>query len=284
MLSAMEEHGLMPDLVWACFGRSLGRTAKKIYDVYSIPYIVSEFEARLLTEKIKKSEMRDLTKVYGNAAARIARNEPFARALERRTGYNFSVVPQAVCIEETKRASHSDFRFVSVGALSVDKGMDVVLRAFSRIKKIRRDTTLTIVGSGDEYNNLVRQTQALGITDSVIFVRPSGGASIKNILKDCDCFVLASRKELFGVVYLIAMSVGLPCVTTDCFAPRQIIPPYCGVVCDVDDTRGIEEGMLAVMRNPSRYSEERIKKYMIEKFSTEAVSDKIRGILSKIFI
>ena len=53
---------------------------------------------------------------------------------------------------------------------------------------------------------------------------------IKNeLLKKCLCFVMPSRNEGFGLVYLEAMRLGKPCLVSDCDAGREVVSiPGCG--------------------------------------------------------
>ena len=41
------------------------------------------------------------------------------------------------------------------------------------------------------------------------------------VYEECDCFVLPSAGETFGVVYVEAMAAGLPVIATRCGGPED---------------------------------------------------------------
>ncbi len=55
---------------------------------------------------------------------------------------------------------------------------------------------------------------------------------IKELLLSCDCFVLSSNFETFGVVVIEAMACGLPVISTKCFGPEDILNQSCGLLVE----------------------------------------------------
>ena len=46
---------------------------------------------------------------------------------------------------------------------------------------------------------------------------------IGQIMQKSDVFVLASREETFGLVYIEAMLAGLPVIATSCGGPEEFV-------------------------------------------------------------
>ncbi|MGV9250033.1 glycosyltransferase [Streptomyces sp. NPDC003697] len=110
----------------------------------------------------------------------------------------------------------------SIGRLSHEKGVDLLLDAWAEAAPRQPGWTLRIYGSGDAEPALRRQCAALGLEDSVDFAGPT--ADVPGALRACSLFVQSSRGEGFPLVLLEAMACGVPCVAFDC-APgvREIV-------------------------------------------------------------
>lgn len=112
--------------------------------------------------------------------------------------------------------------FLSVGALCRRKGVDVLLKAFSRIDT--QDWCLVFCGldkSDGEYQILAKR---LGIMDRVLFMGAYPVEKISELYAASDVFILPSRFDGWGVVLNEAASLGLPVIGTDlCGASWHVI-------------------------------------------------------------
>ena len=107
---------------------------------------------------------------------------------------------------------------VAVGRLTRQKGMDVLLQALA----LAPEATLTIVGDGEDRQELERLSILLGLSGRVWFA-----GYMKNplpIIRSADVLVLASRWEGFGNVIVEALASGTAVIATDCrHGPREIL-------------------------------------------------------------
>ncbi|MEW1902823.1 glycosyltransferase [Streptomyces sp. NPDC086147] len=124
---------------------------------------------------------------------------------------------------------------VSVGRLSHEKGVDMLLDAWAEIAPRHPDWKLRIYGTGDEEQSLRRQTTELGLDGSVEWMGRTN--DVLGALTGASVFAQASRAEGFPITLLEAMAAGVPCAAFDC-APgvREII-------------RDGEDGLLARLGN-----------------------------------
>ena len=53
---------------------------------------------------------------------------------------------------------------------------------------------------------------------------------IVKVYEECDCFVLPSAGETFGVVYVEAMAAGLPVIATRCGGPEDFVNEDNGIL------------------------------------------------------
>lgn len=116
----------------------------------------------------------------------------------------------------------TDKRFLSVGRLSYEKGLDMMLDAWAATSCRSDGWSLRIVGSGGMEGELREQTVRLGIEDSVEMI--PAVKDVRMFYREASCFVLSSRFEGFGLVLTEAASMGLPAISFDCeCGPRGII-------------------------------------------------------------
>ena len=114
------------------------------------------------------------------------------------------------------------FSVIAVGRLVREKGFDLLLKAFSTVKKSYPEWSLTILGEGSLRSELECLSQSLDIVNSVHFL-----GRVKNpyeYLQQADIFVMSSRFEGFPNALCEAMACGLPVISTDCpSGPPEII-------------------------------------------------------------
>jgi glycosyltransferase involved in cell wall biosynthesis len=105
---------------------------------------------------------------------------------------------------------------IFVGRLVRGKGVDVLLRALSELKREIPDVRAVIVGDGPERAKLELRAKRLGLEGNVLFVGfLEDYTRVLALMKSSKVFVLPSRREGFGIVALEAMASGLPVVTID---------------------------------------------------------------------
>lgn len=112
---------------------------------------------------------------------------------------------------------------VCVAALRPEKGHDVLLQAFSRVRRTRPDAELVLIGDGVLRPRLEAQASASGDAAHIRFL-----GSVPDIwehLADADVFAIASRSEAFGIAIAEAMAAGLPVVAPAVGAIAELVEP-----------------------------------------------------------
>ena len=102
-------------------------------------------------------------------------------------------------------------RIISVGMLYFEKKQDITIKAIGRLTKKYPKLKLTIVGDGEERENLERLVNDLGLSNSVEFMGHIKNDEVMELMSKSYIFIMPSINEGFGIVYLEAMKAG--CIT-----------------------------------------------------------------------
>jgi glycosyltransferase involved in cell wall biosynthesis len=102
---------------------------------------------------------------------------------------------------------------LGVGRLSIEKGFDVLIRAFAQVRQ-QRHVKLVILGEGDQRPYLEALSRELGVHKDVCLAGYEDNPYA--YMARARVFVLPSHSEGFGLVLIEALALGLPIVSTDC--------------------------------------------------------------------
>jgi glycosyltransferase involved in cell wall biosynthesis len=104
-----------------------------------------------------------------------------------------------------------------VGRMSSDeryKGHDELIECWPRVRQRVGDARLIVAGGGDDLARLRERASTLGVGDAVVFTGPVSDDRLAALYRDASFFVMPSRDEGFGLVYLEAMNAGKACIAT----------------------------------------------------------------------
>ncbi len=142
---------------------------------------------------------------------------------------------------------------LSVGrlaALEQYKGIDAVIEALPAIARAVPEVTYRVVGTGDDLERLQALARDRGVADHVEFAGARTHAELLEEYAGCDVFVLPSKGEGFGIVYLEAMAFGKPVVASAVGGPTDVIDDACGVL--VDDDAQLADVLTGLLKDPER--------------------------------
>jgi len=105
-----------------------------------------------------------------------------------------------------------DPEILIVGALLRSKGHELVLRALGKLRLSFPQLRCRIIGEGLDRARFEALVGELGIGRQVQFVGRQSRSEVAEAMRRCSVFVLPSRNEGLGCVYLEAMSCGKPVV------------------------------------------------------------------------
>lgn len=225
---------------------------------------------------LEKKSWRLLRRVaYPFAARIVTQTKGAARYYEGWGRGGVAVIPNtigpAINAHPAAQTDAGDV-IVAMGRLEPQKGFDLLLNAFGKIKETHPGWKLSIYGGGTERTALERQRAALGLENRVEFHGKT--ADPAGAFRSAKIFVLSSRFEGFPNVLLEAMAGGLAVAAFDCpWGPGEIIrngadgllvPPG-----DVDALAGVMDRLITDVDLRLRLSS--AASQVTERFSTARV-------------
>lgn len=174
--------------------------------------------------------------------------------------------------EVTDLSSSKNFRLISVGRLSEEKGYDRLLRIINKLSKENFYIELILVGSGDKYNELNSYIEEQKLQSKVLLLgykeNPYKYMNLSDLLV-CSSFV-----EGFSLVIGEAMGVGIPVISVNCSGANEWLNDgeYGNLVENNENAlyKGIKE-MILDKELYKKYKEMAIKRskmFSIERFIT----------------
>jgi glycosyltransferase involved in cell wall biosynthesis len=138
------------------------------------------------------------------------------------------------------------FRFIYVGRLSIEKGLNDLLEAFRRLREKRSDVGLDLVGAGPLREELIARVAELKLGDAVSFLGAKGMDEIGELFLHSAALVLPSHSEPWGLVVNEALSYGCPVVVSNVCGcvPDLVIDGVTGYSFHVGDVDALSAAML----------------------------------------
>lgn len=263
-----------------------------------IPYVVSLRGMDI--PGFRNDKYKFLSNVTKSLNRMVVKDAAAVTSLSAEAGKYFSafspktqitIIPNAVEYEmyqQKTQYSQSVRKFVAVSRLTGFKNLDLVIRAFSRVHESYPDVSLDIYGEGRERESLLDLIVELKCEAYVKLQGYADREQLISILPEYDVFSLMSIGDSFGIVFIEAMSVGLPVLCARAGGPIEIVVDgETGVFAepnDIDDTvRKIEFCIKnpCLMENYGRNGRKRVE----EIYSRESVAqqhiDLYEGILQR---
>lgn len=176
-----------------------------------------------------------------------------ARGVDTR---QFDPAKRSDALRQSWGAAPGSLVVLYVGRLAEEKNLPVLLQAFERIRQVRPDSKLVLVGNGPAREELQRRCP------QAVFAGIRKGEELARHYASGDLFLFPSLTETFGNVTPEAMASGLAVVAFNHAAAGQLIrtgdngvlaqPGESGQFCDLAERLAQQPGEVARLRQQAR--------------------------------
>lgn len=284
----VRDHGT-PDIIHAHSMNHAGILAQQIHAKTGIPFVLTEHSSTYARKLIRNWQRPAMLQSAQQCSARIAVSKDFCRLLETEYGgLDWQYIPNSLSpafirpVDLANKPKNADFTFCSVAHLNYNKGFDILLPAFAEALKTHPDLKLKIGGTGLIASQLHNLAAELGLENSVEFLGGLQNDQVLDLMFRSDAFVLASRNETFGVVFIEALSQGLPVAATRCGGPQTIINENNGILVPVGDVQALAGALVSLYENRGRYDAQTLRADCLSEFGEEAVVRQITAVYKTI--
>lgn len=189
----------------------------------------------------------------------IALSKPVKLSAQQKlgvTGRKISIIPYGVFPEDWQRSQnkcYDDSLIVTVGRLIMQKGHKYLIMAMPRIIEKFPYAKAIIIGNGPLRSELEELLNIKMLNEKVFLLGSLPPNEIKNYFWQASLFVFPSLSEGQGVALLEAMAAGLPVVTSDIPAVREIIGgENVGITVKPMDPEALADAICELLSSPER--------------------------------
>ena len=177
--------------------------------------------------------------------------------------------------------------FIDICRFVYQKNLPRLLDAFQGVVEFNPDAHLVLIGSTQNtevYKEVCDRITELGITNQVHVVGTS--LQVADWLAGSDFFVFPSLVEGMGIALAEAMSIGLPCISSNVGPiPEFIKNRENGLLVDPKSKTEIASAMIELLSNPefAKQLGSRAKATVAEMFSPHQQAQKLIAVYEEIF-
>lgn len=201
---------------------------QKIYDLFCLPTIINKVDSVFTKSKLSEDYLRK--KGFGNVytlGVGLDIENLLTDQLENST-YTNTLLGKL----------NGNKALLYVGKLEERRNIIFLLNVFKKLLDQRKDISLVIVGNGDEQDKrrYFDYAENLGIFNNIIYFQEIEQKYINQIYEHCDVFVFPTQYDIFGMVLLESMYLGVPIVSSMNGGSKTLIEnEITGIIIDTFD-------------------------------------------------
>lgn len=171
-----------------------------------------------------------------------------------------------------------------VGRMAGDeryKGHDLLLEIWRDVAAASPGASLRIVGDGDDRSRLEQKAASLNLGDQVVFLGQLDEEALRREYARCTAFVMPSRDEGFGFVFVEAMRAARACVGSRGAAAEIIADQDTGLLVEPGDRAQLLQGVVRVLRDRAATEAmgARGRARFLQQFTDERFRDRFTALL-----
>jgi glycosyltransferase involved in cell wall biosynthesis len=209
------EKSFVPDIITGHWINPQLELIVKLKSVYNSKTCIVMHDGGYNIKKLYKknySELINEIDVWGYRSIQIKKIFESQYGERKRNFICHSGIPECFIVKENKKTFSASLRtFLFVGSLVERKTPDALIRAISKIYGNKHDYSVLFIGDGREEGKLRLLAKKKHIEDRIYLLSRMDRKEVNRNMINSECFVMISRNETFGLVYIEAMGSG--CIT-----------------------------------------------------------------------
>jgi len=211
----------------------------------------------------------------GNLQCNNIKIIPFGVDVER-----FSHKIRNESIKEKLNISYKKKVLFSLQRLSLEKRVDILIRAMHFLVRDYNDVVLIIGGKGPEQQKLMQLVNDLNLRDHIIFVGYIPEHELPCFFLCCDIFVFHSTFETFGVVFAQSFASGKPVVTVNSTSiPEVVRNGEYGLIVPPLDPQALAEATKRLLLDEQLYKQisSNVLKIAMQKYDWQKIAEEFNS-------
>jgi len=183
----------------------------------------------------------------------------------------------SIDVTKIDHSQKQGYRFLFVGNRWNIKNGDLVVAAFKKLSAMYPDRTPELYVAGPS-----EMPECIKGQDNIFFLGRLSHEDLIYYYNLCDYYVMPSKCDAYGLVFIEALCFGLPCIGKNLHAmPEFIQNGQNGYLIENDDVDELTDAMGRLLCNGQeivRYVRDH-KDYYINRYSWDSVADRIIQVL-----
>lgn len=135
---------------------------------------------------------------------------------------NVVVIPNSCSFTIKEKSKLENYKIVSLGRFSYEKGYDLMIEMFSEFCKLNKSFNLEIYGDGGEKHNIKKLIKKYNLEQRISIF--STNKNVIPIYLNSSIYLMTSRFEGLPMVLIEALECGLPLIAYNCkTGPAELI-------------------------------------------------------------
>lgn len=251
---AHELDRLRPDAILSqgfCVWKGIDRFTPRLV---MLPHGLEMFQGLTAKDRFIGWPFRWLVRRIARGSARVVslggRLTPMLESITHGSGARVQVLPNAVSLPDSAPPYPADgdtLRLLFVGRFAFNKGIDLLLRAASRLHAEGNGVRLVLAGDGPERARLERE----GLPPNVELAGQVDDARLEALYAGCHALVLPTRFEGMPTVVLEAMARARPVIVSDVGASAELVDGTNGFLLPPGDEEALRGAVKALAAMPA---------------------------------
>ncbi len=151
--------------------------------------------------------------------------------------------------------SKSSRRILFIGRIEYNKGVDLLIQAFARLKTHFPDLSLCCIGSPNPtfMRSLHDQIRVLGVEDSLEFIPPVSRHELGSFYRSAKLVAIPSRSETQSTVLMESMAASKPVVASDTGGnTMMVVENQTGLLFPSGDADGLYDALKNLLSDETR--------------------------------